>query len=340
MRLRLGIIGCGYVTRMSHLPALRQHEQFDITVLVDTDLSAAEKLAADYNVPRWVTDYRAILSDVDAVVVALPHHLHAPVSIDCLQAGVHVLCEKPMAMTSAECAAMNIAAQSSGAVLAVAQMRRFFSSTRLVKLLVDTGFLGRITRFEAEESVNFDTFEASRFTIEPPTGGVLLDTGPHTLDLLLWWFGDFQEVQYFDDAAGGVEANCKIALKQSDGLHGTVKLSRTHHFKNQIRIYGEHGYLEVPTNQPTSLGIFVDRSGLQSLSAELDLHGGPKSLVDFFGLQFDDFGRSISEGEEPFVPGTEAIHVIELIERCHQLRQPLPREAWETLNSDILAVGT
>jgi predicted dehydrogenase len=121
--MKIGIVGCGAVTAKYHLPALQQIAGVRLAALADPALARARELAAQFGVPHAVADYREILDRVDAVVLALPHHLHAPIGIAVLNAGKHVLMEKPLANTVAECDALIAAARGASCILAVGQVR-------------------------------------------------------------------------------------------------------------------------------------------------------------------------------------------------------------------------
>src|SRR6266511_3835968 len=100
--LRIGIIGCGAVTEFFHLRAAARVEEVRVTLLVDNNRSRAETLAHQHNVPYVAEDYSHVWDKADAAIVALPHCLHAPVSMDLLAHSVHVFVEKPMALTAEE----------------------------------------------------------------------------------------------------------------------------------------------------------------------------------------------------------------------------------------------
>lgn len=119
---RIAVNGCGAVTERGHLPAAARAEKVQVTLLVDKNRSRAEDLARQYKVPHVAEDYTQIWDKADAAIVALPHYLHAPVSIELLRAGCHVLVEKPMALSSGECDQMLEAARAGNAVLAVGLM--------------------------------------------------------------------------------------------------------------------------------------------------------------------------------------------------------------------------
>lgn len=326
-RIPLAIIGCGAVTERLHLPAAQQIDRVRVTVLVDLNVQRAQRLAEQYNVEYAVDDYRAIHGRVDAAIVALPHYLHAPVSIDLLRQGMHVLVEKPMALNAAECNDMIKAAEDASRTLAVGLVRRFSPANLYVKQILDAGLLGRIERFDVREGGSiFGWPAASDFFFRKGSagGGVLEDTGAHTLDLLLWWLGDYASLEYEDDAFGGVEANCMLRLRLKSGVEGVVELSRMRDLRNTFQIHGERGMLEIGCGFPCPIR-------MHSVSGELVLEGSvrrltessPESLLDMMRRQLEDFVEAIFGGHPPFVPGEEARRSISLIEACYQQRRDL-----------------
>lgn len=334
--IRLGIVGCGYVTTMSHLPATQQSHEFQVTGLVDLRPDLSSPLAELYQVPVVSTDYRDLFDKVDAVIVAVPHEMHAPVAIDFLSRGIHVLVEKPMATSVEECQLMIQAAKSSGAKLAVGLMRRFYDNSQLVKRMIDSGLLGRVRQFDAQEVVLFDHFKASPFSVQPPYGGVLFDTGPHTLDLLLWWFGDFARLNYWDDARGGVEANCKIEIETTQGVAGVVELSRTRRLENTIKIECERGCIKYSTLNPDRITIESEfLSGPIQTVKVIEENDGPV-LLPYFIRQLKNFAGAISRDETLEVSGEEGMRSIEIIEQCKRTRQPFDLQPWEEINQQVI----
>src|SRR5436190_12590598 len=146
--IRLAILGCGAVTVLAHLPSVSRLRDATVAVLVDTNTERRERLAAAFGVEHTAGDVDGCYDRFDAAIVALPHALHAPASVNLLSHGKSVLVEKPMAITVAECDAMIGAAQQTGAVLAVGLVRRFLRSWQLARALITEGFLGRIEDFD------------------------------------------------------------------------------------------------------------------------------------------------------------------------------------------------
>jgi len=246
-RVRIAVIGCGAVAEIGHLPALMANPDCKVVALIDKNLERVEDLARRYKTEIIGDDYSICFGKIDAAVLALPHHLHAPISIDLLRHGIHILVDKPMALSSSECNQMIEAANNAKRVLAIGLTRRFLYSARLTKILIDVGTLGKLESFDFAEGNVYNWPVSSDFFFKKKTagGGVLFDAGAHILDLLLWWLGEVDSYEYLDDAEGGVEADCLVKLKMKSGVEGTVDLSRTRNLRNTALIRGEFADLKV-----------------------------------------------------------------------------------------------
>jgi predicted dehydrogenase len=338
-KIRLAMIGGGAVTELRHLPALAGRLDCEVIVLVDSNRARAEELASQFGIPQVFTDYRAsISSGIDAAVVTLPNHLHASASVDFLMAGIHVMVEKPMARTVAECNTMLAAADSRGAILAVGLTRRFMQCAQFAKQAIDTGLLGRIRSFDIQDGFLFNWPLASDFFFrrEAAGGGVLIDTGVHTLDQVLWWFGDVRSFEYYDDNFGGVETNCEILLKLQSGVEGRVELSRTRNLRNTAIIRGESAELEVGLARNFA-ALRLPNTPVQIIGQGASADSSRKqqsNQVELFIAEYDDFFDAIRRSRKPAVCGLEGSRSVTLIETCYCERQPL------SLPWDLPAVPT
>lgn len=326
-RPRFAIIGCGAVTKLGHLPAVASSHMAMTTALVDKNVVRARQLAQQFKVPHVYDDYTQVFNQVDAAIVALPHYLHAPVSIDLLKRGIHVLVEKPMALNVAECDAMIEAAGQSGATLAVGIMRRFLPSCEFVKTLIGSGFLGKIDSFDIREGLVYSWPVASDFFFHKETagGGVLMDTGAYTMDTVQYWFGNCKSLEYLDDNMGGVEANCEIHLEMESGIKGYVELSRTRDLRNTAIIRGERGKIEVSL-QTSSISIYpngLDTKVAGDVLEAQTIGAKGESLVDLLTAQLEDWVEAITDKRQPRVPGEEGRKSVALIEACYKNRKPL-----------------
>ena len=321
-RLRVGVIGCGAVAQVLHLPALAGSRDAAVTVLVDRSRERTEQLARQFGVAATAADYREIMGQVDAAIVAVPHHLHAPIAIDLLRNGVHVLVEKPMALHARDCDEMIAAARDSGNTLAVGLVRRFQSPLRFVKALLDGGALGDVVDVDVREGKAFTWKVASDAAFRRDAGGVLADVGAHVFDLLSWWFGDASVDSYRDDAMGGVEADCEIRLTLPSGVPAYVELSRTRNMRNSCRIRCTRGTIEVGTKTDSSVRLTTTNA--LSLSGPVTGVGetAGASLVDLIRLELRDFFQAILNHRPPLVTGEDGRRSIALIEACYALRTP------------------
>jgi len=330
--LRIAIAGCGSITEGAHLPAILASPEVRLVGLVDTSEARLRSLKEKFcpDVPGF-RDHKELFDKVDAVVLALPNFLHAPIGTEFLKRGISVLCEKPLSVRKEECVQLCAAAKSGGAVLAVGFVTRFFPSTLLTRHLLETGFLGHLHSFDYEFGTagGWETASGYNLSRETSAGGVLAISGSHFLDRMLFLFGDVDVVRFLDDSRGGLEANCIAELLAAfDGrrLPGTVTLSKTHRLANRLRIVGEKGVITVAEGQTLSVTFFLSGSDLrQEIFPAGIVPGAPEQ--DYFRHQLEDFVRAIREDTEPRVAGEQGLKSAALMEECYARAERLD-EPW------------
>lgn len=187
--LNVALIGYGYVGKTFHAPLIAATPGFALHTVVSSD---AAKVAADFPTARVVADLETVLADpaIDLVVIATPNALHAPQAIAALNAGKHVVVDKPFALDLAEARTMAEAAKVAGKLLAVFHNRRWDSDFLTVKRLIADGTLGEVVQYES----HFDRFRPQvrdRWRERAgPGAGAWMDLGPHLLDQALALFGE------------------------------------------------------------------------------------------------------------------------------------------------------
>lgn len=327
--LRLAIVGCGAVVERYHLPASLCVPEVEITALVDVNLARAEHLAKRFGVPYALADHRQVLGRADAVLLATPPHLHAAQGCEFLHAGLHLLCEKPLSVSTAEGQAMVSAAAESRVIFAVGHHRRFHPNKLLLKAMVDSGTLGCIKTVHVEDGFPFGwpTYTAFMFDKAMIGGGVLLENGIHVLDLLLWIFGPVVSVtDYRDDALGGLESNVTARFEFEAGVNAEVRISRTATLSNTMRVEGEAGRAEVPLYDIDVL-TYAGRDKLSRALGQVSVCGvgRPHSHAAMIE-QLRDFARCVRENAVPRVPAKQALQAVALVQRCydHAANRPLP----------------
>jgi len=333
-KLRLGIIGCGAIAENAHLPAALSSPNVDLTALSDTSESRLLHIQRHFGLDTiGVVDYREVVPRVDAVILALPNAVHASVGTEFLSRGIHVLCEKPLAISSLECKQMCEAARAASAVLAVGLVTRFFPSTELTKRLIESGFLGRLESFDYEFGTagGWETQSGYNLVRSASGGGVLVVSGSHFVDRMIYLFGDVKLVSYRDDNYGGVEANCVAQFEgtvHGSTVKGQVTLSKTHRLSNRLRIVGAQGTLEILEGQTRSVTHIPILGGLTHDISNLEMGTG-KAEPDYFAVQLEDFVRAIQTGTCPRVDGWQGSKSVAIIERCYETAKPL-EEPWCT----------
>lgn len=323
---RLAIIGCGAVVDYHLLPALKRQGWLP-SVLIDTSpagiKAVARKMGAKGKTVLTGSDWRAMVNEFDAAVVAVPHTLHAPIGLGLIEAGKHVFMEKPLATKVADCNRMIAAADAKGVILSVGLLRRYLRIARWTKALIASGTLGDIKSFDVREGFVFN-WDTSTDAILRPTlsgGGVLMDTGAHTLDLVTWWLGEVATIDYRDDAAGGVEADCLIELGMASGAAGRVELSRTRQLSDTIRINGTKGFVEVCLAKNEVVAGSAGALGFthEGIGAKME----PQFFPELFDAELRDFKTSVTTGTKTGIAPREAVASVDVIERCYAARQAL-----------------
>jgi predicted dehydrogenase len=340
-QIRLGIVGGGAIAENAHVPAALSSRVVELTALSDTNDSRLRYLQQKFSLRKDIcfADYRDVFTRSDAVIIALPNHLHATVGCEFLSRGVHVLCEKPLATSLRECETMLNASRATGAVLAVGYYSRFFPSTNLLKQLLETRLLGRISSFEYEFGTEggWAPFSGYNLTRKTAGGGVLVVSGSHFIDRMLHLFGSARVLSYKDDSHGGVEANCVAVVQCQAGgnsVEGHITLSKTHRLTNKLSIAGENGRLEVREGQSEGVTYYPSSSNLRhEISDKSRTPGGDEE--DYFKAELEDFIRAIQSGGKPMVDGQEGSKSVALIEECYSMAQHLD-EPWVDQSLELI----
>ncbi len=196
-KVRIGIIGCGGIANGKHMPALSKLPDVELVAFCDIIYEKAVKAAADYGAPGAKTyeDYKELLKDksIDVVHVLTPNISHSPITVDALNAGKHVMCEKPMAKNTEEAKAMIAAAKKNGKKLTIGYQNRFRPDSQYMKHICEKGDLGEIyyARAQAIRRRAVPTWGVF-LDEEKQGGGPLIDIGTHALDLTLYMMDNYE----------------------------------------------------------------------------------------------------------------------------------------------------
>ena len=193
-KIKVAVIGCGTIANSAHIPSYMKNGRAEIAYFCDIIPERAEAAVREHNCGKAVADYREVLGDpgVAAVSVCTPNHMHAKISIDALNAGKQVLCEKPPARTYAEAKTMQAAQKQTGNRLSIGVVNRFNAGVNKIKALIDGGVLGEVyhiyVSFRAQRSI--PGLGGAFTTKDIAGGGVLIDWGVHFLDIVMYCTSD------------------------------------------------------------------------------------------------------------------------------------------------------
>lgn len=273
-RLRAGVVGTGWWTELEHLPGLRSRPEVEVAALCGRNPERLAALAGRFGVPEQYGDWREMLARarLDVVTVVTPNVLHHPVARAALEAGAHVICEKPLAMDVGEARDLTgLAAERRRATLTFFTHRALPAAVQ-VKRLVDQGFLGRPLHVSATY-FTFSHLKAGkpaswRMRRAEAGTGVLGDIGSHLVDLVRWWLGDLTAVsaQWMtvtrERAGGAVDGDeaCFFLARMACGAQAVFQASKLVAGRGnfqRIELYGDRGsltYEAEPGIDPTWTG--------------------------------------------------------------------------------------
>ena len=197
-KLKIGIIGCGGIAEGKHFPALsHQSSRAEMVAFCDLIPERAEKAAKQYGTPdaRVYTDYRELLAEkeIEVVHVLTPNVSHCELTVAALEAGKHVMCEKPMAATTSDAQKMLDAQKKSGKLLTIGYQNRYRQDSQVLKKMCEAGQLGEIYYARAQAIRRRGVPTWGVFPNKAlQGGGPLIDIGTHTLDLTLWMMDNYE----------------------------------------------------------------------------------------------------------------------------------------------------
>lgn len=197
-KVRIGMIGTGGIARNRHMPSFSKHPDVEIVAAADLAAEPLKQAGEQFNIPSLYSDYKEMIAKerLDGVVVCTPNKFHAPATIDALNAGVNVLCEKPMALDPAEGRAMIAAAKQNNKILTIGFHYRHRPQVKAAKKIIDAGELGhvymvRVNALRRRGIPSWGSFVHKHMQ----GGGAMIDFGVHTLDTALYLMGNPRPVE-------------------------------------------------------------------------------------------------------------------------------------------------
>ncbi|GGG11769.1 oxidoreductase [Paenibacillus albidus] len=334
--IRIGVIGTGSISGL-HLNAYRNNPQTSVYAVCDLNEERARAAAAEYGAEKVYTDYRELLADsgVDAVSICTWNNSHAEISIAALEAGKHVLVEKPLCRTFEEALQVEQAVQKSGKILQVGFVRRYDANAQLLHTLVEKGEFGEIYYAKATTLRRLGNPGGWFADIERSGGGPLIDIGVHVIDLCWYLMGrpkpvsvsantyrklgnranveylSFYKAADYDAALNTVEDLANALIRFENGASLMVDVSFTLHAKEDersVRLYGEKGGFEI---DPEIVIISEQSNTIVNIYPQTDHKG-----FDFnsaFQHEINHFASSIHTGSEPISPVQDGVAIMKIL---------------------------
>lgn len=336
MDVSVGLVGAGNIAHI-HLAALRRAQGVRVVGIVDQDRRRAEQCAEDYAVPRVYPSWADLLTDpeVQCVGVLLPHDLHERFTVEALEAGKHVVCEKPLGQSIAECDHMLEAAQKANRKLFPVQNRVYDWPIERIKEILDDGiigdvFLAQTNGYEGPNTVSVRPWLGTKHG----GGGVLLAQAVHPVYILRWLLGDVAQVTCLFGDRKVVEMTSEdtavAVLKFQNGILAemTATFGIAHGpFDHTIALHGRAGYLQLGANHGEDHCIrpFKLEGIAPLLFGDSSLHSIEVRASDGWETGFvrmwEDYARGISEGTPTRVTAEDGKRAVEVILAAYQSNQ-------------------
>ena len=304
MAFRWGLIGAGDIVGKRVAAALRDSADSELVAIARARAELAEASAKSLGARRWYPRWQDLISDadIDGVYIATPVYLHAQQAVAAAAAGKHVLCEKPMAMNTAECDRMLAAARTRGVKLGVAYYRHFYPAVARIKAILASGEIGRavVVHVNAFECFNPAPGDPRHWLLQADRagGGPMFDFGCHRLEVLLSLFGDVEDVTSLVANVvfpREVEDTAVATLRFQDGPCATVTVTHAAlEPQDTLDVYGTEGSIHITTLNKGELRIIT------STGERRETHAPAANL---HAPLIEDFVLSVLREREPAVNG-------------------------------------
>jgi predicted dehydrogenase len=327
-KMRFGLIGAGGIAQ-AYAQAFETTPTSALVAVADVRLDAAKALGERLGASHYPT-YEAMITaeKLDAVIICTPPITHLEISTYCLEHGVNVLCEKPLSIDSQSAKAMMDKAQEMGLILTMASKFRYVEDVIKAKSLMLSGVLGEIVLFENAFTARVDM--TNRWNANPKIsgGGVLIDNGTHSIDIMRYFLGPLAQVQVVEGKriqGLEVEDTVRIFVKSETGVVGNVDLSWSINkdLDSYISIYGSQGTI--------SIG-WKESRYKQTSSPDWVVFGKGYNKVQAFRSQIENFAGAIRGTETLLITAEDGLASVEVIEAAYAAMR---RSQWTTVNSAL-----
>jgi len=335
--LGMGVIGCGSIAQESHLPAIDRIASARLVAVADSDEPKAQLVSKKFRAERWYGDYRELLEneEVDAIDICTPTKYHAEIAVAAAQAGKHVLCEKPVALSLVQADRMISACSKNKVKLMIAHSRRFIPRYSTVRRIIKEGLIGE--PIWATQISRRTKMEPGSWYFDPKMSyGPIAEIGIHDADLLRWMLRDdvvqVRGIARLTNGDSRVYDQIFAALKFRKGMVASFEvgyvLPKAYTQYTSLEVLGSTGLISASDNHMNVVTQGTE-SGVTYPLAYSDL----LSVNSAYENEIAAFIDSVNRGVEPPVTGSDAraaleiiLAVLQSIQRAEPIKLPL-REA-------------
>ena len=315
-KLKWGVLGSAQIAVNSVIPGILQSQFNEIVAIASRNLEKAQETAAKFQIPKTYGSYEQLLQDpdIDAVYIPLPNHLHYEWTIKAIEAGKHVLCEKPLALNAEEAERMVRAAKEAGVLLAEAFMYRYHPRYNQIKEIIDSGQIGEVRGIRSAFTFNnANDLNNVRYQKEWG-GGAIYDVGCYPITaarLLLGKEPKAVTVQaQFSERHGDVDMMAAGLIEFEGGVSLQFDCAMWSAFRNPLEVLGSEGIIEVPS-------AFITPT--EESSHFYIIKGDEKNKVTVpflnqYSLQADAFAEAVLQGKPLPFDATDAVYNMKIID--------------------------
>ena len=327
-KVKVGIIGSQFAADLHAAAFQKCPDEAELVAVASPTAGNAAALAAKYGIPRVFVDYRDMLkeSDIELVTIAAPNHLHASMTFDCARAGKHIVCEKPLAMTVEEGAAMVEEAKRHGVLLLYAEELLFAPKYARAKQMADAGAFGKIHLVKQTE-MHSGPHSPWFWDVDRSGGGAFMDLGCHGIAFCHWFLGRPAIQSIYCQMSTSVHAakthgedNALCILEFANGAVGLIENSwaRPGGMDDRIEVYGESGQTYANLLMGNALPTYSENGYGYAVEKAPDTKGWSfpvfEELWNYgFPQEMRHFARCVRGKEEPQATGKDGLLVLEAL---------------------------
>jgi predicted dehydrogenase len=313
-KLKFALVGTGGIAQ-TYAQAFQQTKLCQLIAVADVNVDSAKAFAEPFAAKAFA-DYKTLAenSEIDAVIISTPPDTHTEIAMFFMRKGVHVLCEKPLCLSVSEARAMIETAEKANVVFTMATKFRYCADVVKAKAIIASGVLGEIVQFENAFTAKVDMSRRWNSNKEISGGGVLMDNGTHSVDIIRYFLGAITDVLALETSGTqnlSVDENVKLLAKTENGVAASVDLTWgiNKELPNFISVYGTNGTLHI--------GWRESKYRLNS-SPDWTVFGKGYDKVQAFKSKIENFRNAIANGEELLSKPEDALASVEVIEAAYK----------------------